>query len=295
MTAPESFDTILVVDFGAQYAQLIARRVREAHVYSEIVPHTITAAEVAARRPAGLIFSGGPASVHVDGAPLIDAGVYELGIPVLGICYGAQLIALQLGGEVARTGRGEYGRTSLETFGASVILGEGAPAEEPVWMSHFDTITRAPDGFHVPARTPDTPAAVLEHEVRRIYGVQFHPEVAHTPRGQEMLKQFLFAVCECRPTWTMASIIETSVDAIRAQVGGERVICGLSGGVDSSVAAATRAQGGRPPAHLRLCRHGPHAGRGERAGRRHLPPPSGHRARPREGGRPVFRRPRRRH
>ena len=128
MSAPEPFDTILVVDFGAQYAQLIARRVREAHVYSEIVPHTITAAEVAARRPAGLIFSGGPASVHVDGAPLIDAGVYELGVPVLGICYGAQLIALQLGGEVARTGRGEYGRTSLETFGASVILGEGAPS-----------------------------------------------------------------------------------------------------------------------------------------------------------------------
>jgi GMP synthase (glutamine-hydrolysing) len=238
MSAPESFDTILVVDFGAQYAQLIARRVREAHVYSEIVPHTITAAEVAARRPAGLIFSGGPASVHVDGAPLIDAGVYELGVPVLGICYGAQLIALQLGGEVARTGRGEYGRTTLETFGASVILGDGPPSEEPVWMSHFDTITRAPDGFHVPARTPDTPAAVLEHEGRRIYGVQFHPEVAHTPRGQEMLKQFLFAVCECRPTWTMASIIETSVEAIRSQVGSERVICGLSGGVDSSVAAA---------------------------------------------------------
>ena len=183
MTA-ETFDTILVVDFGAQYAQLIARRVREAHVYSEIVPHTITAAEVAARRPAGLIFSGGPASVHVEGAPRIDEAVYELGVPVLGICYGAQLVALQLGGEVARTGRGEYGRTSLVSVAPSTILGEGAPIEDTVWMSHFDTITRAPEGFHVAARTPDTPAAVIEHDTRRIYGVQFHPEVAHTPRGR---------------------------------------------------------------------------------------------------------------
>ena len=162
-------------------------------------------------------------------------------------------------------------------------------------MSHFDTITRAPDGFHVPARTPDTPAAVLEHEVRRIYGVQFHPEVAHTPRGQEMLKQFLFAVCECRPTWTMASIIETSVDAIRAQVGGERVICGLSGGVDSSVAAAIVHKAVGPQLTCVYVDTGlMRAGR-ERAGRRHLPPPSGHRARAREGGRPIFRRPRRRH
>ena len=238
MTTPESFDTILVVDFGAQYAQLIARRVREAHVYSEIVPHTITAAEIAARRPAGLIFSGGPASVHVEGAPRIDPGVYDLGVPVFGICYGAQLVALQLGGEVARTGRGEYGRTTLSATGASVILGEGAPPEDTVWMSHFDTITRAPEGFHVAASTPDTPAAVLEHDGRRIYGVQFHPEVGHTPRGQDMLKHFLYTVCECRPTWTMASIIETSVEAIRAQVGSEGVICALSGGVDSSVAAS---------------------------------------------------------
>jgi GMP synthase (glutamine-hydrolysing) len=232
------YDTVLVVDFGAQYAQLIARRVREAHVYSEIVPHTITAAEIAARRPAGVIFSGGPASVHAEGAPRIDVGVYELGIPVLGICYGAQLVALQLGGEVAKTGRGEYGRTTLEAMADSVLLGAGFAPEQTVWMSHFDTITLAPEGFRAVARTPETPAAVFESVERGIYGVQFHPEVAHTPRGQEILKQFLYEACGARPTWTMSSVIETQVEAIRKQVGAERVICGLSGGVDSAVAAA---------------------------------------------------------
>jgi GMP synthase (glutamine-hydrolysing) len=234
----DSFDTVLVVDFGAQYSQLIARRVREAHVYSEIVPHTITAEEIKARNPVGVIFSGGPASVHQDGAPRIDPAVYELGTPVLGICYGAQLVALQLGGEVAKTGRGEYGRTSLKVTAESVLFGHDQPEEQPVWMSHFDTIVAAPPGFAITAETADTPAAVLESPARKIYGMQFHPEVAHTPHGQAMLKHFLYDVCEARPTWTMSSVIETQVEAIRKQVGSERVICALSGGVDSAVAAA---------------------------------------------------------
>jgi GMP synthase (glutamine-hydrolysing) len=228
-------DTVLVVDFGAQYAQLIARRVRDAGVYSEIVPPTITAAALADRAPAGVILSGGPKSVHVEGAPSVDAAVYELGIPILGICYGAQLVAQQLGGEVARTGRGEYGRTPLTATATVSALIDG---DQPVWMSHFDSIVRAPAGFTVTASTPEAPVAVLEHAGRRIHGVQFHPEVAHTPRGQEVLRRFLFDVCSCRPTWTMSSVIDDSIAAVRAQVGGERAICGLSGGVDSSVAAA---------------------------------------------------------
>ena len=232
------YDTVLVVDFGAQYAQLIARRVREAHVYSEIVPHTITPEEIRAKKPVGVIFSGGPSSVHVEGAPLVDPAIYDLGTPIFGICYGAQLVALQLGGEVAKTGRGEYGGTTLSLTGESLLLGHDAPAEQPVWMSHFDTIVQAPPGFTAPGATPDTPVAVLEHRERRIYGTQFHPEVVHTPRGQELLKRFLYDVCEARPTWTMSSVIETQVEEIRKQVGGERVICALSGGVDSAVAAA---------------------------------------------------------
>jgi GMP synthase (glutamine-hydrolysing) len=212
--------------------------VREAHVYSEIVPHTITADELKARNPAGVILSGGPASVHVDGAPALDRSVYDLGIPILGICYGAQLLARDLDGEVAKTGRGEYGRAPLHITDAGVLFGVEMPAEQQVWMSHFDTITKAPSGFRVTASTPETPAASFESLERRVFGVQFHPEVVHTPHGQEMLKRFLYEACECLPTWTMSSIIETSVDAIRKQVGGERVICGLSGGVDSAVAAA---------------------------------------------------------
>jgi GMP synthase (glutamine-hydrolysing) len=234
----ETFDTVLVVDFGAQYAQLIARRVREAHVFSEIVPHTITAEEIAARRPAGVIFSGGPKSVHVEGAPVVDPAVYDTGVPVLGICYGAQLMALQLGGEVADTGQGEYGRTDLDVIEEGVLFAHDQPPRQPVWMSHFDSITRAPEGFRVLASTSQVPAAAFEHRERGLYGVQFHPEVAHTPHGQEILKHFLYDACGCRPTWTMTSIIETSVEAIRAQVGPGRAICGLSGGVDSAVAAA---------------------------------------------------------
>jgi GMP synthase (glutamine-hydrolysing) len=234
-------DTILVVDFGAQYAQLIARRVREAHVYSEIVPHSITAGEVAARRPAGVILSGGPKSVNVDAAPGIDPGLWELDVPVLGICYGAQLIAKALGGHVAATGKGEYGRAQLEVASdgpAPSVLFSAVPPHFDVWMSHFDHIDRAPAGFRVTASTPDSPVAALEDPGRATYGVQFHPEVVHTLGGQEILKAFLYDVCGCRPAWTMTSIIESSVEAVRRQVGSERVICGLSGGVDSAVAAA---------------------------------------------------------
>jgi len=237
----EPFDTVLVVDFGAQYAQLIARRVREAHVHSEIVPHDITAEEVRARAPQGIILSGGPASVHAEGAPSVDPAIYDAGVPILGICYGGQLIARDLGGEVARTGRGEYGRADLERAEVdhrSLLFGEESPDAQVVWMSHFDTITRAPDGFRVVASTPDTPAAAFESTERGIYGVQFHPEVVHTPLGQDLLKHFLYDAAGCRPTWTMSSVIETQVEAIRAQVGGGRAICGLSGGVDSAVAAA---------------------------------------------------------
>ena len=233
----EPFDTVLVVDFGAQYAQLIARRVREAHVYSEIVPRDMPIADMLARRPKGIIFSGGPKSVHVEGAPTIDGAVYRGGVPILGICYGAQLVAQQLGGEVARSDTGEYGRTPLQVTASSALFGE-LPLEQEVWMSHADSIVAAPPGFKVTARTDAVPVAALEDFERAVYGVQFHPEVAHTRRGQEILKHFLYDVCGCRPSWTMVSIIEQSVESIRAQVGDEKVICGLSGGVDSAVAAA---------------------------------------------------------
>ncbi len=235
-TAP--FDTVLVVDFGAQYAQLIARRVREAHVYSEIVPRTMPVADMLARRPKGIILSGGPASVHVENAPSIDAAVYEAGVPVLGICYGAQLVALQLGGEVRRTGSGEYGRTQLALSGSASLLFGDLPGEQQVWMSHGDSIVAAPAGFAVTATTAGTPVAALEDRERGVFGVQFHPEVVHTERGQELLKAFLYDVCGCRPSWTKVSIIEQAVAEVRAAVGSERVLCGLSGGVDSAVAAA---------------------------------------------------------
>jgi len=233
----DDFDTVLVVDFGAQYAQLIARRVREAHVYSEIVPRDMPVTEMLARRPAGIIFSGGPASVHVEGAPSIDPAVYAADVPVLGICYGAQLVAQQLGGVVARTDVAEYGRTALDVTAGSVLFGD-LPLSQDVWMSHADSIVTAPPGFRVTARTGAVPVAALEDPERRVYGVQFHPEVAHTPRGQEILKHFLYDVCGCLPRWTMTSIVERAVESIRAQVGEEKVICGLSGGVDSAVAAA---------------------------------------------------------
>jgi GMP synthase (glutamine-hydrolysing) len=231
--------TVLVVDFGAQYAQLIARRVREHHVYSEIVPHRITAAEVKRRNPVAIVLSGGPKSVHVEGAPRLDPAVFDLGVPILGICYGAQLIAHQLGGEVGRGVRGEYGRASLEVLpGAANGLLDGLPTRHDVWMSHFDAITRVPEGFVATASTPDAPVAVLEHRERRIWGVQFHPEVVHSPHGSEVLARFLHDLAGCQASWTMGSIIDEQIAAIRQQIGSARAICGLSGGVDSSVAAA---------------------------------------------------------
>jgi GMP synthase (glutamine-hydrolysing) len=233
-------ETVLVVDFGAQYAQLIARRVREAHVYSEIVPPTITAGELAARRPAAIILSGGPASVHVEGAPAIDPAVYGLGVPILGICYGVQLIAQQLGGRVANTGRGEYGGTTLQVDGSRPgVLLRDLPTEQQVWMSHFDSIVELPSGFVSTARTAEIPVAAMECAERGIVGVQFHPEVVHTQHGTTVLQRFLYEVAGIAPTWTNASIIDDAVAAIREQVGeSERAMCALSGGVDSAVAAA---------------------------------------------------------
>jgi len=231
------FDRVLVVDFGAQYAQLIARRVREAHVFSEIVPRTITADEVAALQPVGLILSGGPASVYAPDAYDIDSGILELGIPTLGICYGHQVIAHTLGGEVAANDVAEFGRASLQVRGNSMLLRE-LPDEQTVWMSHRDAVVTPPPGFRVTASTQDSPVAAMEEVDRAIFGVQFHPEVVHTERGQEMLKHFLYEACRARPSWTHAGIIEQAVDAVRQRVDGGSVICGLSGGVDSSVAAA---------------------------------------------------------
>ena len=235
MTAVD--DAVLVVDFGAQYARLIARRVREAHVYSEIVPPTISVAEIAARRPRGIILSGGPKSVYEQPAPSIDPGIYELGVPVLGICYGAQLLTQQLGGTVAHTGRGEYGRTRVQITAGSPLFGDW-PNESEVWMSHGDSITEVPSGFVATARTAEVPVAALHDAQRRIFGVQFHPEVVHTERGADLLERFLHDVCGIGAGWTHVSIIESQVAAVRAQVGGDRVLCALSGGVDSAVAAA---------------------------------------------------------
>jgi len=230
--------TVLVVDFGAQYAQLIARRVREHQVYSEIVPHGITAEEIAERRPAAIVLSGGPKSVHVDGAPTLDPAIYDLGVPLLGICYGAQLIAEQLGGVVGRGMKGEYGRAELTRVGSSLLLPDDAPDVHDVWMSHFDGVTEAPTGFTVTATTAGAPVALLENDDRRIYGVQFHPEVVHSPHGAALLARFLHERAGIPAEWQMSSLVDEQVEMIRAQVGSDRVICGLSGGVDSSVAAA---------------------------------------------------------
>ncbi len=232
-----AFVSVLVVDLGAQYAQLIARRIREAHVYSEIVPRDLEAAEIAARGPAAIVLSGGPASVYAEDAYAIDPAILDLGIPVLGICYGHQLMARELGGEVARTGAREYGRTSLSVLGASQLFGD-LPDRQDVWMSHGDSVVAAPPGFGVVARTEASRVAAMEDVARKLFGVQFHPEVAHTTHGQEILKHFLYGVCGLTPAWTHLGIISKAVDNISAQVGSESVICGLSGGVDSAVAAA---------------------------------------------------------
>ncbi|MDP9144842.1 MAG: glutamine-hydrolyzing GMP synthase, partial [Actinomycetota bacterium] len=227
---------VLVLDFGAQYAQLIARRVREAHVHSEIVSRAISPDEIRRRNPIGLILSGGPASVYAEDAYRMDPALLELGIPILGICYGHQLLADLAGGVVANSGNAEYGNTTLRLTADSVLLKE-LPAEQPVWMSHRDQVTVPPDGFATVATTDGALVAAMEDRDRALYGVQFHPEVAHTPRGEEILKRFLYDVCGAVPGWTSHSIIESQVDAIRDQVGEGRVICGLSGGVDSAVAA----------------------------------------------------------
>jgi GMP synthase (glutamine-hydrolysing) len=228
---------VLVVDLGAQYAQLIARRVREAHVYSEIVPHDAAVADLAKRRPAGLILSGGPASVYEVGAPAVDAGLFDLGVPVLGICYGHQLMAQALGGQVAATGQREYGGTTLSVDQPGGVLLADLGAEEQVWMSHGDAVTRAPKGFRVTARTDQIPIAAMEDPERGLFSVQFHPEVSHTSRGSDVLKRFLFEGCGLLPDWTPVNIVEDAVARIRAQVGTAEVLCALSGGVDSSVAA----------------------------------------------------------
>ncbi len=234
----KTHETVLVVDFGAQYAQLIARRVREANVFSEIVPASITADELRRRAPKAIIFSGGPASVHVAGAPSIDPDVYDLGVPIFGICYGMQLIAQQLGGVVANTGRGEYGRTGLERTGDGSLTLKGLPTNFNVWMSHFDSVTTLPEGFAGTAKTGEIPHAAMHNDERRIHAVQFHPEVMHTEHGQSVMRAFLFDVAKCAGDWTNSSIIDDQVARIKAQVGSERVMCALSGGVDSAVAAA---------------------------------------------------------
>jgi GMP synthase (glutamine-hydrolysing) len=230
-------DLVLVVDYGAQYAQLIARRVREAHVYSEIVPHTTPVSELMARRPAAIILSGGPSSVYAPGAPQADPALFAAGVPVFGICYGFQAMAQALGGEVANTGGSEFGRTSLAVTEPGRLL-RGLPATQLVWMSHGNEVTRAPDGFTVAASSAGAPVAAFEDDARRLAGVQFHPEVLHTEHGQAVLQHFLYDIAGVRPQWTEANIIDEQVASIRSQVGGKRVICGLSGGVDSAVAAA---------------------------------------------------------
>ena len=229
---------VLVVDFGAQYAQLIARRVREASVYSEIVPHSITAAEVAARNPVGIVLSGGPSSVYEAGAPELDPGILELGVPVLGICYGFQVIARALGGEVANTGLREYGSTAVRVTGGGDTLLAGQPDQQTVWMSHGDSVATAPAGFTVLASTASTPVAAFGSDDRRIYGVQWHPEVKHSPFGQLVLENFLHTAAGIPADWNSGNVIAEQVERIRAQVGEARVICALSGGVDSAVAAA---------------------------------------------------------
>ena len=227
---------ILVVDFGAQYSRLIARRVRECKVYSEIIPFNAPVEEIIARSPKGLILSGGPASVYVDNAPACDARLFELGIPILGICYGMQFMAHALGGEISHSGLSEYGQTDVVLEPESLLF-KALPAQQSVWMSHRDSVVTVPRGFRKTAASANTEVSAMEDIERGLFGVQFHPEVIHTPAGMEILKNFLYDGCGCLPTWTSVSMIEDAVAAIKAQAGDEHVICGLSGGVDSAVAA----------------------------------------------------------
>jgi GMP synthase (glutamine-hydrolysing) len=236
VAAPRALDEVVVLDYGGQYSQLIARRVRECGVFSELLPHHVGADEVARRRPKGLILSGGPASVYADGAPRLDPRLLELGIPVLGICYGMQLVALSLGGRVEGAEIGEFGRSRLTVREHGRLLA-GLPPEQTCWMSHRDTVFEPPPGFTALASSTASPVAAFESRERAVYGIQFHPEVVHTPYGQDILKTFLRDVCGCDMAWSPASIVEEQIARIRAQVGDGKVICGLSGGVDSSVAA----------------------------------------------------------
>ncbi len=227
---------MLVVDFGAQYAQLIARRVREARVYSEVIPHTATVDEIKAKDPVAIVLSGGPASVYADGAPQLDPALFDLDVPVFGICYGFQAMAQALGGTVAHTGTSEYGRTDLKVSGGE--LHSDLPTSQPVWMSHGDAVTVAPDGFAVVATSAGAPVAAFENRARRLAGVQYHPEVLHTPHGRQVLSRFLHEFAGIGATWTPANIADALVEQVRQQVGDGRALCGLSGGVDSAVAAA---------------------------------------------------------
>ena len=225
-----------MVDFGAQYAQLIARRVREARVYSEVIPHTASVEDIKDKDPQAIVLSGGPASVYADGAPQLNPAVFDLGVPVFGICYGFQAMAQVLGGTVAKTGTSEYGRTELNVFGGQ--LHSDLPAIQPVWMSHGDAVTAAPDGFDVVATSAGAPVAAFEDRARRLAGVQYHPEVMHSPHGQQVLSRFLHEFAGIGATWTPANIADSLIDQVRNQIGNGRAICGLSGGVDSAVAAA---------------------------------------------------------
>ena len=227
---------VLVVDFGAQYAQLIARRVREARVYSEVIPHTVTVEEIKARDPQAIVLSGGPASVYAEDAPRLDPALFDQDVPVFGICYGFQAMAQALGGTVERTGTSEYGRTELTVTGGD--LHSELPASQPVWMSHGDAVTAAPEGFEVIAATAGAPVAGFENRARRLAGVQYHPEVLHSPHGQQVLSRFLHEFAGIGASWTAANIAEQLIEAVRAQIGDGQAICGLSGGVDSAVAAA---------------------------------------------------------
>jgi len=233
----ESHDQeIVVLDYGGQYSQLIARRVRDCGVFSELLPHHVALEEITRRKPRGIILSGGPASVYADGAPALDLELLELGVPVMGICYGMQLLVHTLGGRVEQADVGEFGRSELRVVEAGALLA-GLPREQTCWMSHRDTVYEAPPGFTALASSTGSPVAAVQDQRRGIYGIQFHPEVVHTPYGQQILTSFLTDVCGCEPNWTPASIVEEQIRRIREQVGAGKVICGLSGGVDSSVAA----------------------------------------------------------
>ena len=229
-------EMVIVLDFGAQYSQLIARRVREAQVFCEVLPYNTPLEELQRRNPRGIIFSGGPASVYGEGAPHSDPRIWELGVPVLGICYGMQLMSYQLGGDVRRADKREYGRADLQVEAGGGLL-DGLGPTTQVWMSHGDSVMAAPPGFRILGRTDNTPTAAIADLDRRLYGVQFHPEVVHTARGREVIQNFLYEACGCSPSWTPASFIEETVDEVRRQVGEQKVLVALSGGVDSSVAA----------------------------------------------------------